>query len=47
MVEYLRSEKNNYLTFPWDNGTTAEEMAEYYDNMGLRRLDSPRSAKHP
>jgi nitrite reductase (cytochrome c-552) len=22
-----------YLTFPWDNGFTAEAIAEYYDNL--------------
>ncbi|SHJ39862.1 nitrite reductase (cytochrome c-552) [Tangfeifania diversioriginum] len=27
------AEGANYLTFPWDNGYTAEAMAEYYDNM--------------
>lgn len=25
----------NYLTFPWDNGFTAEAMEEYYDNIGF------------
>lgn len=24
-----------YLTFPWDNGMSAEEMEEYYDKMGF------------
>ena len=36
-VEYYFSktvaEGANYLTFPWDNGFTAEEMEEYYDNI--------------
>ncbi len=25
----------NYLTFPWDNGTTVEEIETYYDNMNF------------
>jgi nitrite reductase (cytochrome c-552) len=36
-VEYYFSktvaEGANYLTFPWDNGFTAEEMEEYYDDI--------------
>jgi len=36
-VEYYFNKKTvegaNYLTFPWDNGYTAEAMEEYYDNM--------------
>ncbi|MFO7850834.1 MAG: ammonia-forming cytochrome c nitrite reductase [Bacteroidota bacterium] len=31
-VEYYFKGEGNYLTFPWDNGQTAEEMEEYYDN---------------
>jgi nitrite reductase (cytochrome c-552) len=33
-VEYYfdkRDGKKNYLTFPWDNGFSAEEMEKYYD----------------
>ena len=30
-VEYYFKGKGNYLTFPWDNGTTPEAMAKYYD----------------
>lgn len=51
-VEYYFGE-NNYLTFPWDNGTTAEEMAEYYDNIGFADWIHPLSkapmikAQHP
>lgn len=26
-------EKANYLTFPWDNGFTVEDMEKYYDNI--------------
>jgi nitrite reductase (cytochrome c-552) len=36
-VEYYFNKKiaegAEYLTFPWDNGFTAEEMEAYYDNM--------------
>uniref|UniRef100_UPI003216FF14 ammonia-forming cytochrome c nitrite reductase n=1 Tax=uncultured Draconibacterium sp. TaxID=1573823 RepID=UPI003216FF14 len=36
-VEYYFNKKTaegaNYLTFPWDNGYSAEAMEEYYDNM--------------
>lgn len=36
-VEYYfnksKVEGAQYLTFPWDNGYTAEDMEEYYDNM--------------
>ncbi|MGC9354615.1 MAG: ammonia-forming cytochrome c nitrite reductase [Mariniphaga sp.] len=36
-VEYYfdkeKVEGAQYLTFPWDNGYTAEAMAEYYDNL--------------
>jgi nitrite reductase (cytochrome c-552) len=32
-VEYYFAEgKNRYLTFPWDNGFTMEDMEKYYDN---------------
>ncbi len=30
-VEYYFKGKGNYLTFPWDKGTTPEKMEEYYD----------------
>jgi nitrite reductase (cytochrome c-552) len=29
-VEYYFKPKTNYLTFPWDKGTTPEQMDEYY-----------------
>ncbi|MFP4288741.1 MAG: ammonia-forming cytochrome c nitrite reductase [Bacteroidales bacterium] len=32
-VEYYFGE-NNYLKFPWDEGFSADEMEEYYDNIG-------------
>ncbi|MDX9905038.1 MAG: ammonia-forming cytochrome c nitrite reductase [Bacteroidales bacterium] len=34
-VEYFfdkREPKHNYLTFPWDNGYTAEDIERYYDS---------------
>ena len=39
-VEYYFNKKTvegaNYLTFPWDNGMSAEAMEEYYDNMNFK-----------
>jgi len=32
-VEYYFKKDGNYLTFPWDNGYTAEDMETYYDNI--------------
>lgn len=35
---YFNNEKEEgvpYLTLPWDNGTTADAMEEYYDNMNF------------
>jgi len=34
-VEYYFKGKGNYLTFPWDKGTTPEEMEQYYDAAGF------------
>lgn len=37
-VEYYfdkREGKDDYLTFPWDNGMSVEEMEEYYDSFGF------------
>lgn len=31
-AEYYFKGEGNYLTFPWDNGQSAEAMEEYYDN---------------
>lgn len=34
-VEYYFDKKNdNYLVFPWDKGTTVEEIEQYYDSIG-------------
>ena len=30
-VEYYFKGKGNYLTFPWDKGTTPEQMEQYFD----------------
>ena len=30
---YFKGKKENYLTFPWDKGLSAEAMEEYYDNV--------------
>ena len=39
-VEYYfdktRYEGSAYLTFPWDNGMSCEDMEEYYDNIGFK-----------
>lgn len=32
-VEYYFNKENKYLVFPWDNGFTADDMEEYYDNI--------------
>lgn len=34
-VEYYFKGKGNYLTFPWDKGTSPEEMEQYYDTAGF------------
>jgi nitrite reductase (cytochrome c-552) len=35
-VEYYFKGEGNYLTFPWDKGTTAEDMQDYYDEAGFK-----------
>ncbi|MCH8033218.1 MAG: ammonia-forming cytochrome c nitrite reductase [Bacteroidetes bacterium] len=32
---YFKGKKEQYLTFPWDNGFSADEMEEYYDNINF------------
>jgi len=32
--EYYFKGEGKYLTFPWDNGTSAEEVEKYYDEIG-------------
>lgn len=32
-VEYYFKKEGNYLTFPWDNGFSADDMEEYYDEI--------------
>jgi nitrite reductase (cytochrome c-552) len=34
-VEYYFTKEGNYLTFPWDKGTTVEAMEAYYDEIGF------------
>ncbi|HEY9115742.1 MAG TPA: ammonia-forming cytochrome c nitrite reductase [Bacteroidales bacterium] len=55
-VEYYfdkRDGKQNYLTFPWDNGFSAEDMEEYYDEIEFYDWVHPLSkapmlkAQHP
>lgn len=35
-VEYYFKGEGNYLTFPWDKGTTPEKIEEYYDEYGFK-----------
>ena len=32
---YFAKEPSNYLTFPWTEGFSAEQMEQYYDNIGF------------
>lgn len=34
-VEYYFTKEGSYLTFPWENGTTVEEIEAYYDEIGF------------
>lgn len=34
-VEYYFRGEGKYLTFPWDNGMTADQMESYYDSYGF------------
>ena len=34
-VEYYFKGEGKYLTFPWDNGFSAEEIERYYDSIGF------------
>lgn len=34
-VEYYFQKEGNYLTFPWDNGYSMEDMESYYDEYGF------------
>lgn len=34
-VEYYFKKDGNYLTFPWDNGFSADEMEKYYDDINF------------
>lgn len=52
-VEYYFKGENRYLTFPWDQGTTGEEMEAYYDAIDFADWIHPLSrapmlkAQHP
>ncbi len=52
-VEYYFKGDGKYLTFPWDNGTKAEEMIAYYESSGFKDWDYPETgtpmlkAQHP
>jgi nitrite reductase (cytochrome c-552) len=52
-VEYYFKGDGKYLTFPWDNGTTAEEIISYYEEIGFKdwvypETDTPMlKAQHP
>lgn len=42
-VEYYFAGEGKYLTFPWDNGTTVDDIAVYYDELGFRDWEHPNS----
>jgi nitrite reductase (cytochrome c-552) len=50
---YFKSKEDPYLTFPWDKGTTVEDMIAYYDEKGFKDWEHPISkapmlkAQHP
>ena len=52
-VEYYFKGDGKYLTFPWDNGTTVDEMLAYYEEEGFKdwaypETDTPMlKAQHP
>ncbi|MGO9111711.1 MAG: ammonia-forming cytochrome c nitrite reductase subunit c552 [Thermoguttaceae bacterium] len=40
-VEYYFRGKGNYLTFPWDKGTTPERIEEYFDETDFADFTNP------
>jgi nitrite reductase (cytochrome c-552) len=40
-VEYYFAGADNYLTFPWQNGTRIEEIAAYYTEIGFKDWTYP------
>jgi len=40
-VEYYFAGEDNYLTFPWQNGTRIEEIAAYYTEIGFKDWTYP------
>lgn len=52
-VEYYFKGDGKYLTFPWDNGTRAEDMIKFYEEVGFKDWTYPETdtpmlkAQHP
>jgi nitrite reductase (cytochrome c-552) len=52
-VEYYFAKDGNYLTFPWDNGFSVDDMEKYYDEINFHDWIHPLSkapmlkAQHP
>ncbi len=52
-VEYYFKGDGKYLTFPWDNGTTVDEIISYYEEIGFKDWEYPETgtpmlkAQHP
>lgn len=52
-VEYYFKGEGKYLTFPWENGTTVDEMLAYYEEEGFKDWEYPDTgtpmlkAQHP
>ncbi len=43
---YFKDKKTNYLTFPWDKGTSVEQIEDYYDNIDFYDWIHPLSKAH-
>jgi nitrite reductase (cytochrome c-552) len=52
-VEYYFAGPDNYLTFPWANGTRIDQIIEYYNELGFKDWEYPEAgtpmlkAQHP
>lgn len=42
-VEYYFAGEGKYLTFPWENGTRIENIAQYYEDLGFKDWEHPQS----
>ncbi len=42
-VEYYFAGEGKYLTFPWEDGTRIENIANYYQEMGFKDWEHPQS----